>query len=106
MSANFLVDIWERMCHSLFYRAMKLDSHKGGYAMQYRNIELIDIPSGMGGLLPAAVAADHGDDLQVICLHPEYFNNWLLSVKRSECRPMSYKLTDGMRRIIDSRKAA
>lgn len=74
--------------------------------MQYRNTELLDIPSGMGGIFPAAVAADHGEELQVICLHPEYFTNWLLSVKRSECQPMTYKLDDKMRRIIDSRKSA
>ena len=74
--------------------------------MQYRNIELLDIPSGMGGVLPPAIAADHGEELQVICLHPEYLNNWLLTVKRSECKPISYRLDDKMKRIIDSRKVA
>lgn len=71
----------------------------------YRNIELVDIPSGMGGTLPAAIAKD-GDEVQVICLHPEYYTNWLLTVNKSDCKPMSYRLTDSMKKIIDSRKAA
>lgn len=71
--------------------------------MQYRNIELLDIPSGMGGTLPAART---GDEIQVICLHSEYYTNWLLTVKKSECKPMSYRLDDKMKRIIDSRKVA
>ena len=74
--------------------------------MQYRNIELLDIPSGMGGTLPAAVASDNGEELQVICLHEEFYSNWLLTVKRSQCKPMTYKLNNNMKRIIDSRKAA
>lgn len=72
--------------------------------MQYRNIEILDIPSGMGGTLPAAVASENDDGLQIICLHPEYFTNWLLTVDRTECRPMSYKLDDKMKCIIDGRK--
>jgi hypothetical protein len=72
----------------------------------YRNIELLDIPSGMGGTLPAAVASENDDGLQVICLHPEFFTNWLLTVQRNECKPMSYRLNDDMKRIIDSRKVA
>lgn len=72
----------------------------------YRNIELLDIPSGMGGTLPAAVASETDDGLQVICLHPEFFTNWLLTVDRAECKPMSYRLNDDMKRIIDNRKVA
>lgn len=75
--------------------------------MQYRNIELLDIPSGMGGILPAArCGVETGEEIQVICLHPEYYTNWLLTVKKSECNPMTYRLDDKMKRIIDGRKVA
>jgi hypothetical protein len=69
----------------------------------YNGIELVDIPSGMGGHFPAAIANDEGDTLKVICLHPDYYNNWVLQVKRSQVKPFSYRLTDDMKKIIDER---
>lgn len=69
----------------------------------YRTIELLNIPSGMGGVLPAAVAEDHGEKLQVICLHSEYFNNWLLTVNRADCSVMSSALSKDMKSIINKR---
>jgi hypothetical protein len=70
----------------------------------WNGIRLVDIPSGMGGTFPAAVAADHGEKLDVICLHPDFFNNWLLTVKAEDVRPFSYALTAPMRRIIRDRR--
>ena len=58
----------------------------------------------MGGTLPAAVAADHGDELQVICLHDEFWPNWLLTVKASEVKPFSWTLKPAMKKMIDGRK--
>ena len=72
---------------------------------KYAGTKLIDIPSGMGGTLPAAIAADHGETLQVVCLHHEFYTNWILTVKKSETKPFSYHLTNGMKKIIQSRKA-
>lgn len=70
---------------------------------EYRGIELVDMPSGMGGKLPAAVAMDEGEALQVLCIHPDYFNNFLMTVPRSQCEPCSYRLTRDMMRLIDQR---
>lgn len=72
----------------------------------YRGIELVNIPSGMGGALPAAVASEDAEELRVICLHPEYFTDWVLTVKRSEVTPMTYPLNSAMKAIIDKRRAA
>lgn len=71
--------------------------------MEYRGIKLVDIPSGMGGAFPAAVAAAGAEETQVICLHEEFYPNWLLTVKTSELKPFSYRITPRMKRIIDSR---
>lgn len=67
--------------------------------MFYKNIELCNIPDGLGGTLPAAIC----DEKQVICLHPEQFNNWLLTVRKSDRKPFTYTLTDAMKKIIDGR---
>lgn len=69
----------------------------------YKGFELVDIPSGMGGVLPAVVSKDIGESLTVVCLHEEYFPNWVLTVERSQVKPFSYKLNDAMKKIIDSR---
>lgn len=69
----------------------------------YKGFTLIDIPSGMGGVLPAAISKDNGESLTVICLHEEYYPNWVLTVERSQVRPFSYKLNDAMKKTIDSR---
>lgn len=73
--------------------------------MQYLGIEIIDIPSGMGGTLPAAIAEDHGNELQVICLHEQFFTDWLLTVNKAEIKPCSYTLTPFMKNIIQRRKS-
>lgn len=65
--------------------------------------EYIDIPSGMGGTLPAVIANHHGEYVQVICLHPEFFPGWLMTVRRDECRPMTYQLTEAMQAIAKRR---
>ena len=65
--------------------------------------EYVDTPSGMGGTLPGVVAYDGGDELQVICLHGEFFTNWLFNVRRDQCKPLSYRLDDDMRRIVRRR---
>lgn len=70
----------------------------------YRGVQLVEIPSGMGGTLPAAVAARlDGGEVQVICLHPEYFPNFLLSVKATELQPFTYTLTSFAKECIDGR---
>lgn len=73
--------------------------------MIYQGLKLVDIPSGMGGTLPAAIAADHGKELQVIGLHHEFFTNWLLTVNAADTKQFSYTLTDAMKKIITSRKS-
>jgi hypothetical protein len=71
----------------------------------FEGVELIDIPSGMGGTLPAAIAADHGEELDVICLHHEFFPNWVLTVKRADTKPWTWgALNNRMKKIIRSRK--
>jgi hypothetical protein len=70
-------------------------------------IELVDIPSGMGGTLPAAIAARHEDGTtQVICLHEEYFPNYLFTVKTELLRPISYRLSAFARKCIHERLPA
>lgn len=71
--------------------------------IKYKNIELVDIPSGMGGTLPAAVAVDNGEDLQVICLHHEFYPACLLNVKRKDVKPMTWTLKPSMKKIINKR---
>lgn len=70
----------------------------------YRGLKLVDIPSGMGGVLPAAVSRENEDGTYtVICLHSEYFPNWVLTVNADDCRHFTYKLDDDMKKIIDGR---
>lgn len=76
---------------------------EGEYTATYKGFGLVDIPSGMGGVLPAAVSKDNGENLTVICLHAEYFPNWVLTVDKSQVKQFSYKLDDNMKKIIDSR---
>lgn len=71
---------------------------------EYAGVELVDIPSGMGGVFPAAVLADHGDEIQVVCLHGHYYTDWVLTVKRADTRACTYTITRDMKRIIDSRR--
>lgn len=72
--------------------------------MQYLGVELVNIPSGMGGVLPAAVASRNDDgSCQVICLHQEYFPNWLLTVKPEGISPFTYPLTDFAKKCIRER---
>lgn len=73
-------------------------------SVQYRGIDLVDIPSGMGGVLPAAVAQRHDDGtMQVICLHDEFYPNWLLTVKQTDTKPFSYSISDRIKKILDKR---
>lgn len=77
----------------------------GPVAQEYMGVRLVDIPSGMGGTLPAAVArvdVENGE-YQVICLHHEFFPDHMLSAKISECHEMSYKLTPAMKAMIARR---
>ncbi|PKD40491.1 hypothetical protein CWO84_10160 [Methylomonas sp. Kb3] len=69
----------------------------------YKGFKLVNIPSGMGGVLPAVVSKDNGMTLTVICLHEEYFPNWVLTVERNNIKPFSYRLDHRMRYIIESR---
>jgi hypothetical protein len=74
------------------------------YPQSYLGIRLVCIPSGMGGVLPAAVAAEHEDGTtQVVCLHEEFFPNWLLTVKTSEIKPNTYRLSEFAQKIIRER---
>jgi len=72
---------------------------------EYKGIKLVDIPSGLGGTLPAAIAGEpHSDGLvPVICLHSEFYTNWLMVCKPESLRPMSSMLNTRMKRIINSR---
>jgi hypothetical protein len=64
----------------------------------------VDIPSGMGGTLPAAIAAKHEDGTtQVICLHEEYFPDYLLTIKTELLIPISYALSDFAKKCIQKR---
>ncbi|MFO0958252.1 MAG: hypothetical protein U0800_12635 [Isosphaeraceae bacterium] len=75
--------------------------------MIFLGIEVVNISSGMGGVLPAAVAARHDNDTaQVICLHEVYFPSWLLTVKQADITPYTTKLTEFAKRIIKERKRA
>lgn len=76
------------------------------YPQTYKNVSLCCIPSGMGGVLPAAIAKDHGEQLTVICLHEEYFPNWVLTINKSDIKPNSYQLVDSYKRIINGRLLA
>jgi hypothetical protein len=58
----------------------------------------------MGGTLPAAVAHDYGEELAVICLHDEFYPNYLLTVKAKDVKPLSWKLKPSMKKMIDERK--
>jgi hypothetical protein len=75
------------------------------FPQEWRGVRLISIPTGLGRLLPAAVAADHGEELQVICLHPEYHRDWVLTVKRKSILPNRYRLTGDMKSIISQRQS-
>ena len=57
----------------------------------------------MGGVLPAAVARRGETETQVICLHDEFYTNYLLTVQTSEITPFTYPLTQRMKAIIDDR---
>ena len=47
--------------------------------------DVVNIPSGMGGILPALLLASHSDGTyQVRCIHHEYFPLYLLTVKKSD----------------------
>jgi len=73
--------------------------------MEYRGIEIVDIPSGMGGTLPAAIAGkEHSDGrTPVICLHEEFYPNWLLTVPTDQIKPATWRLSKFAKRCIDSR---
>lgn len=44
--------------------------------------EVVDIPSGMGGTLPALILAKPDDETyQVRCIHQEFYPMWLLTIK-------------------------
>ena len=70
---------------------------------QYKNTELVDIPSGLGGVLPAAIAEKRETESTVICLHPHFYTNWVLTVDNKDLKPISSYLSDDMAKIIDSR---
>lgn len=60
----------------------------------YKGIEIVSIPSGMGGVLPAAVAMEFDSgEMNVICLHDEYFPNWVFTTKREVVSEYTYPLT-------------
>jgi hypothetical protein len=69
----------------------------------YKGLKLVDIPSGLGGVLPAVISYEWDDKYSVICLHDEYFTNWMLQIDKDKVKPMSYTLTDAMKAIIESR---
>jgi len=74
------------------------------YPQSFLGVRLVCIPSGMGGVLPAAVAAEHNDGTtQVICLHEEFYPNWLLTVKTSEIKPNTYQISEFGKKIIRER---
>jgi hypothetical protein len=50
------------------------------YHHEYKGLRLVDIPDSLGGVLPAVISYEFDDKYSVICLHPEYFNNWALQV--------------------------
>jgi hypothetical protein len=70
---------------------------------EYRGVKLRDIPSGMGGVLPVAVSNEVDGTTWVVCLHDEFFPNWVLTVPSAELRPFSHRLDAHMKKIIDSR---
>lgn len=75
------------------------------YPQQYLGVELCNIPSGMGGVLPAAkVGHVHEGKEQVICLHSEYYPNWVLTVNQNEITPNTHNLNDFMKATIKQRK--
>ena len=73
--------------------------------MQYMGTEIVNIPSGMGGVLPAAIAQKHDDGTtQVVCLHEKFYPNWLLTVKADEISPCTYRLTEFAKKCIRERR--
>lgn len=69
--------------------------------MEYRNLKIIDFPSGMGGSFPGACASESGGFLRVICLHPDFSTGKLIAVPVESAKPMSYRFTEKMKKIID-----
>lgn len=76
------------------------------YPQEYNGVQLCNIPSRMGGVFPAArTGSKHEGKEQVICLHPEFWTNWVLTIKEDEISTASFELTPAMKKIINSRKA-
>jgi hypothetical protein len=73
------------------------------YQQEYKGFKLVDIPSGLGGVLPAVISYEYDDKYSVICLHDEYFTNWALQIDKDKIKPMSCVLTDAMKALIESR---
>jgi hypothetical protein len=76
-----------------------------GIPQFFHGVKLCNIPSGMGGVFPAAICSDPDDkdNVQVVCLHSDYFTNWVLSVKVADIKPLTYQLSEEMKNIILSR---
>lgn len=74
--------------------------------MEYLGIKLVNIPSGLGGTLPAALTGhEHDGQVTVICLHDEFYPNWVLTVAAADIKPWTWGEPDArMKRIIASRK--
>lgn len=75
---------------------------------EYRGAKLVDIPSEMGGSLPAALTGHQDEDgrVYVVCLHPEFYTNWVFTAAPANIKPWTWgSLTPAMKRIIASRVA-
>lgn len=59
----------------------------------FKEGDLVYIPSGLGGVLPAVVLFKDIDSYQVRCIHQEFYPMWLLSVKNENIKRFDGLLT-------------
>ena len=68
----------------------------------YKGFRLVNVPSGLGGSLPAALLEEIDAKVKVLCLHSEFYPGWTLKFDASHVKPLSYRLTAEMRDVIDN----
>lgn len=71
--------------------------------MEIKNNIVVNIPSGLGGVLPALVLNDVVDSegkIQVRCIHHEYYPLWILHVPAAEIKPCLSELHQLEKRVL------
>jgi len=64
---------------------------------------VVNIPSGLGGVLPALVlneAVDSEGKIQVRCIHEEFYPLWILNVPVADIKPCLSKLHPIKERVL------